>query len=142
MGKGIEGHVIVCGYGIVGQKIVEQFVEHNVSFVIVDIDMNKVESLKEMGYNTVLGDATRSSTLKSAGIESAKAVAAVLDDDAKNLFIVITARDLRKDIVIATRANDEFVREKLIEAGANHIVMPQITASREIIREIIRMRAK
>jgi voltage-gated potassium channel len=67
---------------------------------------------------------------------SARAIAIVLDDDAKNLFTVITARDMRKDVFIATRANDAFVREKLIEAGANRIVMPQITASKEIMKEI------
>lgn len=142
MVKGMEGHVIICGYGVVGQKIAEQLSEHNVSFVIIDTDQGKVDTLTEQGYNVVRGDATRSNVLKSAGLETAKAIAAVLDEDAKNLFIVITARDIRKDIVIASRANDEFVREKLIEAGANHIVMPQITASKEIIREILKTRSR
>jgi len=141
MARKTEGHVIVCGYGIVGSKIVEQLVESGVSFVIVDTDANKVEQLRVAGYNAVAGDATRSSVLREAGIEGARAVAAVLDNDAKNLFIVITARDMRKDIFIATRANDEFVKEKLIEAGANHIVMPQVTASKEILKEISKMRS-
>ena len=142
MAKGMEGHVIICGYGVVGQKIAEQLSEHGISFVIVELDQYKAEALMEQGYNVVRGDATKSSVLKSAGLETAKAIAAVLNEDAKNLFIVITARDIRKDIVIASRANDEFVREKLIEAGANHIVMPQITASKEIIREILKMRSR
>ena len=142
MARRIEGHVIVCGYGIVGSKIVEQLLEGGVSFVIVDTDTQKTEMLRGMGYNVVSGDATRSSVLREAGIEGARAVAAVLDNDAKNLFIVITARDMRKDIFIATRANDEFVREKLVEAGANQIVMPQITASKEIIREISKIRER
>ncbi len=136
MARGLENHVIICGYGIVGQKIAEQLSEHGVSFVVVDVDSRKVEELAERGYNVVAGDATRSSTLKLAGIMSARAIAIVLDDDAKNLFTVITARDMRKDVFIATRANDAFVREKLIEAGANRIVMPQITASKEIMKEI------
>jgi voltage-gated potassium channel Kch len=142
MPRKTEGHVIVCGYGIVGSKIVEQLAESGVGFVVVDLDPQKVEQLKVAGYSAVAGDATRSSVLREAGIEGARAVAAVLDNDAKNLFIVITARDMRKDIFIATRANDEFVKEKLIEAGANQIVMPQVTASKEIIKEISKIRER
>ena len=135
-------HVIVCGYGVVGSKIVEQLIESGVAFVVVDLDAEKVERLRALGHSAVVGDATRSSVLREAGLDSARAIAAVLDNDAKNLFIVITARDIRKDVFIATRANDEFVREKLVEAGANQIVMPQITASKEIMKEIAKIRER
>lgn len=141
MARKSEGHVIVCGYGIVGTKIIEQLLEKGVSFIIIDTDASKVERLRAVGYNVVLGDATKSSVLREAGIEGAKAIAVVLDNDAKNLFTVITARDMRKDIFIATRANDEFVKEKLVEAGANQIVMPQVTACKEILKEISKMRS-
>jgi voltage-gated potassium channel len=140
MARKTEGHVIVCGYGIVGSKIVEQLAEKGLSFIVIDIDPQKMESLRGMGYNGVMGDATKASVLREAGIEGAKAIAVVLDNDAKNLFTVITARDMRKDIFIATRANDEFVKEKLVEAGANQIVMPQATACKEILKEISKMR--
>lgn len=142
MARDMEGHVIICGYGIVGAKIAEQLIENGINFVVIDIDAALVQGLKEDGHNAICGDATTSTTLREAGIANAKAIAAVLDNDAKNLFIVITARDIRKDIFIATRANDEFVREKLVEAGANHIVMPQVSASKEIMKEISRMRPK
>ncbi len=141
MARKSEGHVIVCGYGVVGSKIVEQLVESSVAFIIVDTDAQKAERLGLQGYNVVVGDATKASILREAGIEGARAIAVVLDNDAKNLFAVITARDMRRDIFIATRANDEFVKEKLIEAGANHIVMPQVTASKEILKEIAKMRS-
>jgi voltage-gated potassium channel Kch len=141
MARRMEGHVIVCGYGIVGSKIVERLAEKGVSFLVIETDAGKTAKLTEMGYNVVLGDATKASILREAGIEGAKAIAAVMDNDAKNLFTVITARDMRKDIFIATRANDEFVKEKLVEAGANQIVMPQVTACKEILKEISKMRS-
>lgn len=133
----MEGHVVVCGYGVVGQKVVEVLMEHNMHFIVIDTDPKKVEHLRELGYAVINGDATYSRTLKSAGIENAKAIAVVLDDDAKTLFTVLAAHDLNKKLFIAARANDEFVREKLIEAGADYVVMPQRTASREIITEIL-----
>lgn len=135
-GLGFEGHVIVCGCGVVGQKVVDVLAERNIRFIAIEIDPKKVERLKEQGYNVIEGDATYSRTLKSAGIENAKAIAVVIDDDAKNLFTVLAAHDLNKKLFIAARANDEFVREKLIEAGADYVVMPQRTASKEIVSEI------
>lgn len=139
-GIGFEGHVIVCGYGTVGQKVVDVLNEHNIRFVIIEKDPRKVEMLKEIGYTVVEGDATYSKILRNAGIETARAIAIVLDDDAKNLFTVLAAHDVNKKLFIASRANDEFVREKLIEAGADYIVMPQTTASKEIVNELFKTR--
>lgn len=139
-GIGLDSHVVVCGFGVVGQKVVEVLSERNVPFVIIELDPKRVEHIKELGYHVIEGDATYSRILKSAGIETAKAIAITLDDDAKNLFTVLAAHDLNKKLFIAARANDEFVREKLIEAGADYIVMPQKTASKEIVNEIIRIK--
>lgn len=133
---GIKNHVVVCGFGVVGQKIVDVLLDKNLPFVIIDIDEKTIEHAKDLGYKAVTGDATMSMVLRDASIETAKAIAIAMDNDAKNLFAVLTARDLNKHIFIATRANDEFVREKLVEAGADYIVMPQKSASKEIIKEL------
>ena len=136
--KGMSGHVIVCGFGILGQKIVDVLAEHNVKFIVIDSDAKVATLVKEYGHDCIEGDATRSRTLRLAGIEKAKAIAIALDDDAKNLFTVLTARDLNKNIFIAARANDEFVRNKLIEAGADYVVMQQKAASKEIADELLK----
>ncbi|MDE1810908.1 MAG: NAD-binding protein [Candidatus Micrarchaeota archaeon] len=136
MAKSISGHVIVCGYGLVGQKVVEVLVERNIRFIAIDTDPKKIELLRQLGIDAIEGDATHSKTLREASIETARAIAIVLDDDAKNLFSVLTARDINKKIFISARANDEFVREKLIEAGADYVVMPQRVASKEILKEL------
>ena len=133
---GIKNHVIVCGYGVVGQKIVDVLLDKNVPFVVIDQDEKTVSHVKELGYKVMQGDATLSRVLRDASIDSAKAIAVTMDNDAKNLFAVLTARDLNKHIFIATRANDDFVREKLVEAGADYIVMPQKSASKEIVKEL------
>ncbi len=134
----LDSHVIVCGYGVVGGKVVEKLVSRGIRFIVIDNDPKKVARLNELSYAVIEGDATHSKLLKDAGVERAKAIAICLDDDAKNLFAVLTARDINKKIFIAARANDEFVREKLIEAGADYIVMPQRAASAEIIKELER----
>ncbi len=133
-----KNHVIVCGYGIVGRKIIDMLIERNIDFVVIEVNADLAKRCQELGYKTMNADATSSRTLKSAGIASAKAIAIVMDNDAKNLFAVLTARDLNKNIFIATRSNDDFVKEKLVDAGADYIVMPQKTASKEIVRELMK----
>ncbi len=134
--KELYNHAIICGYGIVGNKIAAMLSESKIEFVIVEISEPKARELRSMGYKVVHGDATSSIALKNASINTAKAVAIVMDNDAKNLFAVLTARDLNKSVFIATRANDEFLREKLIEAGADYVIMPQRSAAKEILKEL------
>ncbi len=130
-----KDHVIVCGYGIVGERIVE-VLQEKAKLVVVELNKDKAELLKERGIEVIIGDATSSKTLKDAGVSSAKAIAVVMDDDAKNLFTVITAKSLNKKIVIATRANNEFMKGKLADAGANFIATPNLSASAELFEEI------
>jgi voltage-gated potassium channel len=130
------GHVIVCGYGLVGEKIVDILLQHNIDIVVVDWDKSKIDLLNERGIRAVFGDATSSKVLKAAGVEKAAAIAVAMDDDAKNLFTVITARSLNDKIIIATRANDEFLKDKLKEAGARFVATPNKSASDELFREL------
>jgi voltage-gated potassium channel len=130
------GHVIVCGYGLVGEKIVDILLQHNIDIVVVDSDKSKIDLLNERGIRAVFGDATSSKVLKAAGVEKAAAIAVAMDDDAKNLFTVITARSLNDKIIIATRANDEFLKDKLKEAGARFVATPNKSASDELFREL------
>jgi len=130
------GHVIVCGYGLVGEKIVDILLQHNIDIVVVDSDKSKIDLLNERGVRAVFGDATSSKVLKAAGVEKAAAIAVAMDDDAKNLFTVITARSLNDKIIIATRANDEFLKDKLKEAGAKFVATPNKSASDELFREL------
>ncbi len=134
----LKNHVIICGYGIVGQGVAEVLDEHKQPFVVIDISDNLANKMKELGYDFIQGDATLSRVLRQANIENAKVVVFSIDNDAKNLFGVLTARDLNKNIFIVTRANDDFVKEKLDEAGANYIVMPHKTASKEIVKELLK----
>ena len=134
----LKDHVIICGFGIVGEKITDILKEYKVEFIVIEIDEKKIELLKKYNYNYIEGSATKSKNLKEANIKNARAIAVVMDDEAKNLFTVITAKDLNKDIFIATRTNDILIKDKIIEAGANYVVMPQKIASKEIIDEIIK----
>jgi len=136
--EGFKDHVIVCGYGIVGERIVDILLEHKVNVVVIEMDHKKVEVLRDRGIPVVEGDATTSKALKEAGIADAKAIAIAMDDDAKNLFATITAKSLNENIIIATRANDDLFETKLTDAGANFVATPNKSASDELFNEIIK----
>ena len=138
----LKDHVIICGFGIVGEKIADILNEYKIPFIVIEVDEKKIEQLKKYDYNFIEGSAMKSKNLKDANIKSAKAIAVVMDDEAKNLFTVITAKDINKDIFIATRTNDLLIKDRIIEAGANYVVMPQKIASKEIIDEIIKSESK
>ncbi|MDE1824828.1 MAG: NAD-binding protein [Candidatus Micrarchaeota archaeon] len=133
-----KDHVVICGYGIVGERIGEILLQSKMKFVVIEQDATKVELLEERGVGVIVGDATSSKTLKEANIASARAIAVVMDDDAKNLFTVITAKSLNPKIIIATRANNEFIKNKLEGAGASFIATPNISTSEELFKEIIK----
>ncbi len=134
--ESLEGHVIVCGYGLVGERVVDILLEHRVKVVVIEIDSAKVQALIERGVDVIKGDATSSKVLRDAGVERAKAIAIVMDDDAKNLFSIITAKDLNDKIIIATRANDEGMIERFKDAGAAFIATPAKSASDELFKEL------
>ncbi|HKG96777.1 MAG TPA: NAD-binding protein, partial [Pyrinomonadaceae bacterium] len=80
----------------------------------------------DLGFPVLARDATLEETLREAGVEHARGLAACLPDDADNVYVVLTARDLNPNIHIVARAAEEQAESKLIRAGANHVVAPTI----------------
>ncbi len=132
----LKNHAIVCGYGLVGERIIDTLVQYGIPCVVIEIDPKRAEQLRSRGITAIEGDATASKTLKEAGIATAKVIAVAMDNDAKNLLCVITAKSLNPRVVIATRANDEFIKEKLSDAGADYIATPAKSATNELFKEL------
>lgn len=118
----MKGHTIVCGWGRVGAAVAHDLRMEGHEVVVVDANANRVRDLE---FPTVVGDATRDETLRSAGIERARALIAALDGDADNLFVTLSGRDLRPDLFIVARARADESIGKLEHAGADRVVNPQ-----------------
>jgi voltage-gated potassium channel len=132
----MSDHIIICGYGRVGQKACEVLDDHTMAYVVVDRNPQTVKLLREMNVPVVDGDATHSKVLKAAGIERAGGLIAALGNDTKNVYITLTARELNPDLVIASRAISEEVVSKLHRAGAEVVVLPDVVAGLELGKEI------
>ncbi|KAA1257908.1 Inner membrane protein YbaL [Rubripirellula obstinata] len=120
----LHDHTIICGYGRVGQMLASELEAHDQPLVILDIDATRVEQATEDGFLAVQGNAVDDETLHDVGLFRARTLATVLPDDAKNVFITLTARDLCDSIRIIARAECPTTERKLIRSGASHVVMP------------------
>ena len=120
----LDDHVIICGYGRIGQSLAQDLQAGGSAFVIIERGDARVATVRSHGYLTLQGDATDEETLTLAGIHRARALATVLPDDAANVFITLSARSLNKDLLIIARGEIPSTESKLIQAGANRVVLP------------------
>lgn len=117
-------HAVICGFGRIGQMLARRLQESQQPFVVIDNDPDRMTEAEELGYLICRGNATDEATLKAAGIERAKTLATVLSDDALNVFITLTGRELNPDLMILARGELPSTEKKLRLAGANHVVLP------------------
>ncbi|MCY6959380.1 potassium channel family protein [Clostridium brassicae] len=117
-------HYILCGGGETGQSVIKQFKKSNVSFVVIEKNEERVHELLEEGILTIHGDATNEDILEKSRIKYAKGFISSLSSDADNVFTVLTARQMNKNLYIISRAIEKNSHEKLKKAGANNTVSP------------------
>jgi voltage-gated potassium channel len=122
----LRDHFIICGAGRVGSHLVRSLRTTNSPFVVIESDSAKAEALMDLNVPVLPRDATLEETLREAGVEHARGLATCLPDDADNVYVVLTARDLNPNIHIVARAAEEQAESKLIRAGANRVVAPTL----------------
>ncbi|MBB4199177.1 hypothetical protein CCR94_17640 [Rhodoblastus sphagnicola] len=121
---GLKDHVVICGFGRIGQMLSHELKAARMSFVVIDHDPERMEAARKSDHSFLQADATDEETLKRAGIARAKALATVLPEDAANVFITLSARALNPDVFIIARAQLPSTERKLMQAGANRVVLP------------------
>jgi voltage-gated potassium channel len=122
----LRDHYIICGSGRVGSHLVRDLQSANESFVVIENDQQRAAEFSQRGVNVIVGDATLEESLRDVGVEHARGLAACLPNDADNVYVVLTARDLNPNLRIVARAAEEQAEAKLLRAGANHVVAPTI----------------
>jgi voltage-gated potassium channel len=122
--KSMENHVIVCGYGRNGKQAVSKLQDYKREFVIVEKDQQVIDDCHVENKHFVRGNANEDEILQQAGIEKAAVLITALPDDADNLFVVLSARQLNKDLKIISRASEDTSYKKLKLAGADNVILP------------------
>jgi voltage-gated potassium channel len=133
----LDDHYIICGYGRVGHAVAEQLAEEHARFLVVDIDTRDVDELEASGIAYIVGDPSHEAVLLEAGLHRARALVCAVDSDAVNVFITLTARGLRPDIMIVARATEHESIAKLERAGAGAVVSPYSLSGRAMARRAL-----
>jgi voltage-gated potassium channel len=130
----LTAHHIICGFGRVGRQVARDLHAAGAEYVVVDTDPENRSRAEGLGIAFIEGDAADDGVLAEAGIERARSILACADSDADNVFITLTARELRTDIAIVARAAREDTEKKLKRAGADRVISPYKASGTEMAR--------
>jgi voltage-gated potassium channel len=130
----LTGHHIICGFGRVGRQVARDLHAARADYVVVDPDAENRLLAEALGICFIEGDASDDAVLAEAGIARARSIIACADSDANNVFITLTARELRADIAIVARAAIEDTEKKLKRAGADRVISPYKSSGTEMAR--------
>jgi voltage-gated potassium channel len=132
----LRNHFIICGAGRVGSRIIRELQRREEPFIVIEREPRQAASLIDEDVLVLVRDATLEETLRDAGVEHARALAACLPDDAANVYVVLTARGLNDDLHIVARAVEEQAEPKLIRAGANRVIAPIIIGGQRMVQAL------
>jgi voltage-gated potassium channel len=134
----MRDHYIICGYGRVGRRVAEEFRAAGVPYVVLDFSDVAKAAAQEHGDLLIEGRGTEDEDLLRAGLDRARGLVASADSDADNLYITLSARSVRPDLTIVSRASDEDAEKKLRLAGADRVVLPYASAGRTIANLVLK----
>jgi len=134
----IKDHFIICGYGRIGSIVAHQFQRQKVAYVVVERDGTRIQDAVDAGALTLEADASREEVLKRAGIERARGLIAAVGTDAENVYTVLSARVLRPELFIVSRAETEDAIIKLTRAGADRVISPYAIGAVQIAQTALR----
>jgi voltage-gated potassium channel len=130
----LNNHYVICGFGRVGQQVARDLYAANAHYVVVDANARSKPLAESHNMQFIEGDATDDAVLLQTNIAQARSLIACADSDAQNVFITLTARGLRSDIVIVARASTEDTERKLERAGADRVISPYKASGTEMAR--------
>ncbi len=134
----MTNHYIICGYGRIGRILCRQIKTKSPDIVVIDKDKDLIPMLEKDKIHYIHGDTNDESMLLKAGIKKAGYLIAVLERDADNVFLVLTARQLNPKIHIMARAESSNVKRKLFAAGADWVELPYDTGAAFMGHKLLR----
>jgi voltage-gated potassium channel len=137
--KDMHDHLIVCGAGETGNYLVHELLKTGNLLVVIDLDEERLARISQHGeFPTLKGDGADEEILTAAGIQKARGLAIVLPDDKDNLLATVTARQLNPSLRIVARCAEVHMIDKLLRAGANAAISPNMIGGMRLASELIR----
>lgn len=136
--KKLTGHVVIAGYGTIGQNLSRVLREINIPFLILDLDGERVKQALSNDMKVLFGDSTREDTLIRAGIKSARMIVFSTPDLVAMQEAIRSARKLNPGLYILARTPNATQVEEMTEAGANFVIPEEFETSVEIFSRVLK----
>ena len=137
MPERMSDHVVVIGFGRVGQHIVNVLVELGIPLIVVDSDLERVEKLMERNIPALYGDAGTSEVIFHAHLTTARLLVVTTPEEAATDIIVSDARSVAPDLHIVARGASDVGVSQLYELGANYVIHPELEGGLQILRRTL-----
>ncbi len=135
--EGLEGHVIMCGYGRIGQNLGGFLRSQNIDYVALDLNPKLIKEAWDAGEKVFYGDSTHEVILEAAGIANARMLIITIDDEPAAERIISTARSINTRVPILVRSRDDSNLERLEQLGANQVLAETLEASMMMARHVL-----
>ncbi len=133
----LRNHVIICGFGRTGAMLARELRAAKTPLVVLESMTERCEEARAQGYLCLHVDAAEEQALETAGIRHARTLASVVSSDAANVFITLSARALNPNLQIIARGELPATEKKLLQAGANSVVMPAHIGAEQVASLIL-----
>lgn len=137
----LRNHMIVCGFGRVGQEVCRNLTADGVPLVVIEQDPEQVAELERGTMPHMQGDATDENILLAAGLESARGILLTLPYEAANVYVTLIAKEHRRDIHVIARSVSAAGERRLKAAGADRVVSPERIGARSMSNSVSRPNA-
>ncbi len=134
----LRDHVIVCGYGRMGKLVCQELTQLKLPYVVIDRSPEVLATFELAHGMPLVGDASSDEVLRMAGVERARALAAVLASDADNLYVTMSARLQSEKLFLVARGENEATESKLKRAGASRVISPYVIGGQRMAHAIVR----
>ena len=133
----LRGHVVICGFGRIGQNVARFLEQEAIEFVALDLDPARVREASAAGERVFYGDSTEREILEAVGVEHARLVVVSYDDTAAALRVLAHVRAARPTLPVLVRTRDDSARQQLQEAGATEVVSETLEAGMMLVSHVL-----
>ena len=135
----MHDHVLILGFGRVGQSVSRLLSIEKIPFLVVDADPIRVKESRSAGQPVVYGDVSQKDILRAAGVESAKLVLLTFDEHQKALNVIKTIAEMRPDLPVVVRTRKDYHLEELYAAGASQVVPEILEGSLMLVSQVLHL---
>lgn len=135
--KNLKDHVIICGFGRIGQTVSRFLKQDSIDFVAIDIDPLRTRTAREAGENVLFGSSRQTELLNAAHLKEAKLVVIAFGEDKQSLEVIQKVRSLSADVPILVRTRNDDHLDILHEAGANEVVPESLEGSLMLVSQVL-----